>query len=627
MRSNIYYCYILGMLAGLLCSLTARSADSISASIHPEKLQILIELIDHNLPYTQEMPSDSIISLEKELEPQLEAGKQYDLLFYLKLLVTKAYTNRGDITIAVDKAHLMYQQAKKMGYNKGIALSLHATGDAYLASNIQQQAIGSYEEAIRILDKSNDGELIKIHILPNLILALLQTGKTDEAHTYLKQFEKLFDKYPTSSNLFYISICRAFYQITAKQPDKAQVYLAEAARANAENDFIFMNFMLYYMYASYYELTGQYNLALEQYDKIIGELRPSYAPYQQIQLNIQRARLLAKQGQTEKACLIYQRASALQDSLDNLSYVRQINELRNIYQTDQLEIEKQQERNRTILWGILAVLSMLGLITILFFLTKKENKQLSRSKEKLEKAQLYAENSIKAKSLFLSNMSHEIRTPLNALSGFSAILTDASIDNDTRRQCDEIIQQNSELLLKLINDVVDLSSVDVGKLTFNLKESDAVVICRNVVETVEKVKQTQAEVRFVTTLESLPLVTDDSRLQQLLINLLINATKFTTEGTITLEVEKESDTVALFSVTDTGCGIPLEKQDRIFNRFEKLNESAQGTGLGLFICQLIIEQIGGRIWIDHEYTEGARFMFTHPITPIINRKENTRCDN
>lgn len=626
MRSNIY-CYILGMLAGLLCSLTARSADSISASIHPEKLQILIDLIDHNLPYTQEMPSDSIISLEKELEPQLEAGKQYDLLFYLKLLVTKAYTNRGDITIAVDRAHLMYQQAKKMGYNKGIALSLHATGDAYLASNMQQQAIGSYEEAIRILDKSNDGEPIKIHILPNLILALLQTGKTDEAHTYLKQFEKLFDKYPTSSNLFYISICRAFYQITTNQPDKAQVYLAEAARANAENDFIFMNFMLYYMYASYYELTGQYNLALEQYDKIIGELRPSYAPYQHIQLNIQRARLLAKQGQTEKACLIYQRASALQDSLDNLSYVRQINELRNIYQTDQLEIENQQERNRTILWGILAVLSMLGLITILFFLTKKENKQLSRSKEKLEKAQLYAENSIKAKSLFLSNMSHEIRTPLNALSGFSAILTDASIDNDTRRQCDEIIQQNSELLLKLINDVVDLSSVDVGKLTFNLKENDAVVICRNVVETVEKVKQTQAEVRFVTTLESLPLVTDNSRLQQLLINLLINATKFTTEGTITLEVGKESDTVALFSVTDTGCGIPLEKQDRIFNRFEKLDESAQGTGLGLFICQLIIEQIGGRIWIDHEYTEGARFMFTHPITPVMNRKENTRCDN
>ena len=372
------------------------------------------------------------------------------------------------------------------------------------------------------------------------------------------------------------------------------------------------------------ELTEQYDRALEQYGKIISELRPSYAPYQHVQLNIQCARLLAKQGQTDKACFIYQRTSALQDSLDNLSYVRQINELRTIYQIDQLEIKNQQERNRTILWGILAVLSMLGLILLLIFLIKKGNKRLFLSKEKLEKAQQYAENSTRTKSLFLSNMSHEIRTPLNALSGFSAILTDDSIDNDTRQQCNEIIQQNSELLLKLINDVIDLSSVDVGKLTFNLKESDAVVICRNVVETVEKVKQTQAEVRFVTTLESLPLVTDDSRLQQLLINLLINATKFTTEGVITLEVEKESDTVALFSVTDTGCGIPLVKQKQIFNRFEKLNEGAQGTGLGLSICQLIIEQVGGRIWIDHEYTEGARFMFTHPIIPVVNRKENTQ---
>ncbi len=250
------------------------------------------------------------------------------------------------------------------------------------------------------------------------------------------------------------------------QPDKAQAYLTEATRANAENNFFHMNFMLDYMHASYYELTEQYDRALEQYGKIISELRPSYAPYQHVQLNIQCSRLLAKQGQTDKACFIYQRTSALQDSLDNLSYVRQINELRTIYQIDQLEIKNQQERNRTILWGILAVLSMLGLILLLIFLIKKGNKRLFLSKEKLEKAQQYAENSTRTKSLFLSNMSHEIRTPLNALSGFSAILTDDSIDNDTLQQCNEIIQQNSELLLKLINDVIDLSSVDVGKLTF-----------------------------------------------------------------------------------------------------------------------------------------------------------------
>lgn len=235
-------------------------------------------------------------------------------------------------------------------------------------------------------------------------------------------------------------------------------------------------------------------------------------------------------------------------------------------------------------------------------------RELMESKEK-------AETSDKLKSAFLANMSHEIRTPLNALSGFSSILTEESIDNDTRRQCNDIIQQNSELLLKLINDVIDLSSLDPGKLTFNFKECDAVNICRNVIDTVEKVKQTQAGVSFITSLDKLTLRTDESRLQQVLINLLINATKFTTEGNITLTLEKESETMALFTVTDTGCGIPPEKQNQIFNRFEKLNEGAQGTGLGLSICQLIIEQIGGKIWIDPEYTGGARFRFTHPIGP------------
>ena len=188
---------------------------------------------------------------------------RYDLLFYLKQLVARAYANRGDITVAVDKAHIMYQKAKEMEYDKGIALSLRAIGDVYLASNIQQQAIDSYEEAIRILDKSDDEDLIKIHILPNLILSLLKIEKIDEAHAYLKQLESLFDKFPTSSNLFYTSICRAYYLIMTHQPDKAQAYLTEATRANAENNFFHMNFMLDYMHASYYELTEQYDRALE----------------------------------------------------------------------------------------------------------------------------------------------------------------------------------------------------------------------------------------------------------------------------------------------------------------------------------------------------------------------------
>lgn len=246
-------------------------------------------------------------------------------------------------------------------------------------------------------------------------------------------------------------------------------------------------------------------------------------------------------------------------------------------------------------------------------MAKKTEKESGTIQEKSGTVPVERRKCNARKSVFLSNMSHEIRTPLNALSVFSALLTEEGLDDATRLQCTEIIQQNSELLLKLINDVIDLSSLEFGKMQFSIGEHDAVATCRNVTDTVGKVKQTQAELLFVTSLEELKIETDDSRLQQVLINLLINATKFTAEGAITLKLEKESDDMALFSVTDTGCGIPKEKQAHIFQRFEKLDENAQGSGLGLSICQLIIEHIGGRIWIDPDYDEGSRFLFTHPI--------------
>ena len=283
-------------------------------------------------------------------------------------------------------------------------------------------------------------------------------------------------------------------------------------------------------------------------------------------------------------------------------------------------MDNQNERNRLLFYSIMGCILILSISIASVLYIRKINKRLIASRLKLEKARQIAQNSIRTKSVFLSNMSHEIRTPLNALSGFSAILTDANIDISTRQQCNEIIQQNSDLLLKLIDDVVDLSSLEIGKMQFLFANNNAVAICRNVVDTVEKIKQTSASVLFQTSLENLEIYTDEARLQQLLINLLINATKFTTEGSITLSLEKQSEEVALFAVSDTGCGIAPEKQGAIFNRFEKLNENAQGSGLGLSICQLIVERFGGKIWIDPEYKNGSRFLFTHPIVST-SRKE------
>ena len=318
-------------------------------------------------------------------------------------------------------------------------------------------------------------------------------------------------------------------------------------------------------------------------------------------------------GNYQKACSLYMELDKRMDTIYTEINSQQVEDLRKTYSIDEVQLQSRIVQNK-----ILSLTAGVGIIIIIlfiayFFYIKKQNKRLLRSQEELIRAKALAEESIRNKSLFLSNMSHEIKTPLNALSGFSEVLTMPGIDEATREQCNDIIQLNSELLLKLLNDVIDISCLDIANMKFQIKPCEVVALCQNVVKTLNTIKQTNAEITFTTDFSAFELETDAERLQQMLINLLVNATKFTKEGTITLELKKAETGMVRFSVTDTGCGIPLEKQAHIFERFEKLNEKAQGTGLGLSICLLIVKRLGGNIWVDSEYRNGARFVFIHPI--------------
>lgn len=240
---------------------------------------------------------------------------------------------------------------------------------------------------------------------------------------------------------------------------------------------------------------------------------------------------------------------------------------------------------------------------------------LEVSGEELLVAKEKAEESNRLKTAFLANMSHEMRTPLNAIVGFSSVLvSDDSSPAEKAQYCD-IIQKNSDLLLHLINDILDISRMESGKIKFVWEECDVVELCQTALSTAEYGRKTSALFLFETPVASLVIKTDAQRLKQVLINLLSNAAKFTPSGSIKLAIaiDKQHQQLEL-SVSDTGCGIPSDKSDRVFERFEKLNEYSQGTGLGLAISRLIVENLGGKIWVDKDYTEGARFVFTHPLT-------------
>ena len=278
------------------------------------------------------------------------------------------------------------------------------------------------------------------------------------------------------------------------------------------------------------------------------------------------------------------------------------------------------------IWSACAlfVILVLGLCISLFyyFRTKRLKDELLKSEKDLRVAKDRAEESNRLKSAFLANMSHEIRTPLNSIVGFSDVLAVGGSTEEEQQSYYQIIKTNSDLLLRLINDILDLSRLEANRVTLTWEECDMVQLCSQVVASVSFSRQSsENQFLFTTSFESFRMVTDVQRMQQVMINLLSNANKFTKCGKITLDFSVNEETqMAVFSVTDTGCGIPKEKQGLVFERFEKLNEYAQGTGLGLSICKLIVHKWKGSIWIDPDYTGGARFVFSHPLNLNIEKE-------
>ena len=234
-----------------------------------------------------------------------------------------------------------------------------------------------------------------------------------------------------------------------------------------------------------------------------------------------------------------------------------------------------------------------------------------KQQKELEAARIKAEESDRLKSAFLANMSHEIRTPLNAIVGFSKLVIDAECTNE-KEQYAEIIERNSEILLNLFNDILDLSSLEADSLSFNIRPIKLIDICLQLEQQFcYKVKNgTKLILDDVDT--ELYVSGDWNRIIQIISNLLSNAAKFTPKGEIHFGYREKEDFVE-FYVKDSGIGIPAERVATIFQRFGKINDFVQGSGLGLTLCRMLVEKMGGRIWLRSQEGKGSRFYFTLPL--------------
>lgn len=582
-----------------------------------EKESIVHEVIStfHNSLGFDYLTREECDSLNADgLLSQLDESQRYYTYFELERILIKSSLFRGEIRMAIAQSDQMYSKARALAYPFGNALALNAMGEVYSYTGRLREAGAAYEESLRLLD-GMDGEDVHIRmLLVELIDYNLRIRNVNGASRYLVRLNLYPEDRLSPLELAMRHISNASCQLFKGDLKAASHCLVQIGQLEAQLIPEIRQYLLI-IDARYLVATGAHEAALTAYNDFL------QTEYARINHNIykeallEKADLLVKMGNKEEAYGQYGKVFSYIKTSFEKNYPKEIDRLCTRFQADQLAYQNERDRIVSMRFYLAGIIVSVLFLIFLLVLGWKKIFRLKRSQMRQEAMKEKAVQAIQRKNMFLSNMSHEVRTPLNAIVGFSAVLTDEdeSFDDESRREFSEIIKVNSFQLLKLINDILDFSDFENDNITFNIRTHDAVKLCNEVVETVMASRKLEVEMRFDTDLSVLMLDTDDARLRQVLINLLVNAAKFTEQGSIVLELKMADADTALFSVTDTGCGIPPEKQHLIFERFEKLNDFVQGSGLGLSICQLIVKYMNGKLWVDSGYTRGARFCFTHPL--------------
>ena len=593
------------------------SATDKADSWTKEKESIVHEVIStfHNSLGFDYLTREECDSLNADgLLSQLDESQRYYTYFELERILIKSSLFRGEIRMAIAQSDQMYSKARALAYPFGNALALNAMGEVYSYTGRLREAGAAYEESLRLLD-GMDGEDVHIRmLLVELIDYNLRIRNVNGASRYLARLNLYPEDRLSPLELAMRHISNASCQLFKGDLKAASHCLAQIGQLEAQLIPEIRQYLLI-IDARYLVATGEHEAALTAYNDFL------QTEYARINHNIykeallEKADLLVKMGNKEEAYGQYGKVFSYIKTSFEKNYPKEIDRLCTRFQADQLAYQNERDRIVSMRFYLAGITVSVLFLIFLLVLGWKKIFRLKRSQMRQEAMKEKAVQAIQRKNMFLSNMSHEVRTPLNAIVGFSAVLTDEdeSFDDESRREFSEIIKVNSFQLLKLINDILDFSDFENDNITFNIRTHDAVKLCNEVVETVMASRKLEVEMRFDTDLSVLMLDTDDARLRQVLINLLVNAAKFTEQGSIVLELKMADAGTALFSVTDTGCGIPPEKQHLIFERFEKLNDFVQGSGLGLSICQLIVKYMNGKLWVDSGYTRGARFCFTHPL--------------
>jgi len=299
---------------------------------------------------------------------------------------------------------------------------------------------------------------------------------------------------------------------------------------------------------------------------------------------------------------------------------RQLAEMRSLYDVDKLKIERAELQTRYHRIALIVALVLLFIFFVWIIYQYRLMKRLEATKQalilsnkKVAEESERAKVSDRMKTEFLQSMCHEIRTPLNAICGFSSLLLNDDLTEEDKKDFPGIIEKNSVQLTALFENILQVSDLSSSLELFPVERTDIFSLCVTLLDTFRtRADNSKVKYIFENKLSNCLVKTNSYYLQRVLMHLLNNSEKFTTTGHISMCLE-QVDAKIRISVSDTGIGIPADKAEYIFDRFTKLDEFTSGTGLGLYSCRLIMNRLGGSIFLDISYKKGARFCVDLPL--------------
>ena len=563
----------------------------------------------HVVYFYNQNEQDSVAKWMNRMEPYVrKSSGLWDYYFDAKRFQIDLYSYDLQYERAINEANKMMQQALNMKNNSGLVAAHQCLSNAYIGSQRWDKGVSHLEKAYRLLT-SKDSAVTRISVLTQLVSATKELKDNDKQLQYMKELESVLKKYikdnPSLKESYedvflFNELFYAYYYLNTNHPNNALEHLNKAKIYMTKNTYFMYKILYFDTLGRYYKHIGEYQQASDCIDTTLVMLKADF-PSDYAEQLLTKARIWVRSGQSEKAVPFYQEALAIKDSAAMTLTNTQMQQIKSAYKMDKMDLEQQKQNNQILL--ICLVVIVIILVILFTFMSRLfiVRRALKHSEKEVRKAAETVRKTNEIKNRFLSNMSYNIRTPLNNVVGFSQLIaSEPNIDQKTREEYSDIIHKSSDKLMRLVNDVLDLSRLEAQMMKFQIQVYDAVALCNEACYMAHMKNETIGiQIEFSTDIESQLIRTDTTRLTQALLSTLVYPKEHQEKRIIRFTLTRDENNLC-FRIINS----PLA--DRSF--------ISQETIIRHDINLLLLKYFEGSYLVNEKASEESEIVFIYPST-------------